>query len=343
MAVRDPSSARELVHGQKEGKERPKLSGWLRAGFRKAFVENAALKLVAFLLALTVFILVHSDRDAMQPVTVPLRYVAPPEGLTLVSEPPTAVRVTVKGSRRRLKRLDESEIDPILVTLTNTGEFVFQPKMVQGLPSGVEVATITPPSISLVYERSTAKKVPIRPRVVGSPAPGFRLEEVQVEPVEVEIRGAESALTKTHELMTQPISVAGAREVMVENVPLDVPPFPVEVVTGEEARPPQQVEVRVIAQVSAAQGSLELPAVPVEIVGANATGWTTAPTAVQATLRGPRLSLEKLQPDAIRAQVELYPADLAAGRPRRAPVTLSKLPTGVAVELRPREIELRPE
>lgn len=342
MAVRDPSSARELVHGPRKDKERPRVAGWVRAGFRKAFVDNAGLKLVAFILALTLFILVHSDEAAMQPVTVPLRYVAPPEGLTLVSQPPTSVRVTLKGSRRRLKRLDESEINPILVTLTNTGEFVFQPKMIQPLPSGVEVATISPPSISLVYERSTAKKVPIRPRVVGSPAPGFRVEEVLVEPKQLEIRGAESALAKTSELATQPVSVAGARGPVAESERLEVPPFPIEVVVDGESKPPQQVEVEVRAQIAPAQGAVELSAVPVEIVGADPSGWTASPATVQATLRGPRLTLEKVDAAALRAQVRLYPADVANPAARKAPVELSKLPAGVAVELRPREVELKP-
>jgi hypothetical protein len=341
-----PATPEELVEAGRQAKERSGASEWIRAVLRSAFVENAALKLVAFLLALTLFILVHSDEDTLQPVTVPLRYVAPPPGLTLVNEPPSQVRVTVKGSRRRLKRLDESELDPILVTLTNTGEFIFQPRMVRPLPAGVEVASISPSSVSLEYERSVAKRVPIRPRTTGAPAAGFRVEEIRVEPADIEIHGAESALAKTSELVTQQIPIDGATEPITEMVALEDPAASINVVVGDGSpEPPAAVEVKVTVDVVRAQGVLELPAREVEIVGVSPTaaaGWETSPATVELILRGPRLALDLVEPTAVGARVQLLAGDVSGRDSRRAPVFVSGVPEGVAVEVRPRQVELRP-
>src|SRR5690349_21424924 len=80
-------------------KGRP-LAVRVREGLRRAFLENAALKFVAFVLALTVFILVHSDENVYVTRTIALQYRMPRDWV-LVTEPPAEVRVTVKGTRRR--------------------------------------------------------------------------------------------------------------------------------------------------------------------------------------------------------------------------------------------------
>ena len=55
------------------GEPRPPRRALLRRWLRAAFVDNAALKFVAFVLALTLFILVHGDEDAVIGATVKSR------------------------------------------------------------------------------------------------------------------------------------------------------------------------------------------------------------------------------------------------------------------------------
>lgn len=346
MAVRDPSSAKELIEGGPSGDQYPGLWAWVKDGGRRAFVENAGLKLVAFLLALTLFILVHSDEDALEQFTVDLRYLPPPSDLTLVSERPQSITVTLRGSRRKLKRVEESELEKITVTLTNTGEFVFQPEMIRPLPEGIEVVSISPRSVSLQFERSGNKRVPVRVRTVGQLAPGYRVDSIRVEPAQLEIVGAESALSSTAELLTTPVSIDGATQPIRQQVRLEVPPDNVAVVVGSggEAQPPQQLTVDVNIDIAAAPGMRRLPGTPVVVVGVPgaATSWTTEPTTVELILRGPELTLSKLDPAAIKAEALVSPQDVAARTSRETPLVIRGVPEGVGIEVRPQLVTIKP-
>lgn len=344
MAVRDPSSAKELIEGGDSGSEFPGIWVWIKLGVRKAFVENAGLKLVAFLLALTLFILVHSDEDALEQFTVDLRYLPPPTDLTLVSERRPSVTVTLKGSRRRLKRIDPGDLEKIMVTLTNTGEFVFQPEMIRPLPEGIEVSSITPPSVSLRFERSGDKRVPVRVRTKGDLAPGYRIDSIRVEPSELEIVGAESALTKTTELLTTPVSIDGATQPIRQQIRLDVPTEGVEVVVNDASQPPQQLTVDVNIDIAVKPGVLRLPDMPVVIggVAGASTTWTTDPKVIAVTLRGPSLTLSELSADEIKAEVLVGPQDVTARTSRETPLIIRGIPDGVAVEIRPQLVTLKP-
>ena len=344
MAGRDPSSAKELIEAGHAGDEFPGVWLWIRSVARRAFVENAGLKLVAFLLALTLFILVHSDEDALEQFTVDLRYLPAPTDLTLVSERPKSVTVTLKGSRRRLKRVDPEELEKITVTLTNTGEFVFQPEMIQPLPEGIEVVSITPPSVSLRFERSGNKRVPVRVRTVGELAPGYRVDSIRVEPPELEIAGAESALTKTAELLTTPISIEDATQPIRQQVRLESPPENVEVVLNGETSAPQQLTVDVNIDISASPGVRRLPGTPVVVggVAGASTTWTTDPNTVELILRGPELTLSELDPEAIRAEALVSPQDITTRASRETPLIIRGVPEGVGVEIRPQVVKLKP-
>ncbi len=346
MSRRDPSTAAELV----SGKPKDSLGGLkiLKEWLRSAVVDNLALKAVAFLLALTLFILVHSDEDEIVPVTVKLTYAAPREGLTLLEQPPSSVRVSIQGSRRRLRRLVESELDPIQVTLTNTGEFVFQSDMVRPLPEGLSVASISPASISLVYETTSDKTVAVRARTVGSVAPGFRLGSVRVEPSQLDILGAESALARVDELVTQPLSIDGATEPLKMTIALAVPPFPVQLGGGERSQNPQDFEVVVHIDVVRSQGLASFSDAGVRVVAATgvpsdaATRWKVTPAAVDFVLRGDELALQSLNREAVSVSVRLHPADVVARVERDALLEVSGAPEGIAIELKPATVRLSP-
>ncbi len=62
---------------RREGADGVPLTRAAKDWIRSAFVENATLKLVAFMLALTVFFLVHSDKRAVVNLTVGVSYTLP--------------------------------------------------------------------------------------------------------------------------------------------------------------------------------------------------------------------------------------------------------------------------
>jgi len=125
-----------------------KVTGWLRG----AFLDNAAIKFVSLVLAVTIFILVNTGQDVDIGVTVPVRYTMPKDRV-LVSERVDQVRLSIRGSWRRTKRFDEREIEPITVDMTARGDglLLFQEDMIR-LPHGLELLSIAPQSAPLRFE-----------------------------------------------------------------------------------------------------------------------------------------------------------------------------------------------
>src|SRR6187549_2064021 len=118
---------------------------------RRWFLDNAALKRVALVLAITLFILVSGEKETERSVKVAVAYVRP-EDRVLVSEVPDTLEVWVRGPWTRIKRLDPADVDPIVVDLTKSGdgEIRFDNDQLR-LPAGLEVRAIRPSSIRVAF------------------------------------------------------------------------------------------------------------------------------------------------------------------------------------------------
>ncbi len=307
---------------------------WLKG----AFVANAALKFVALVLSLTVFILVHADDQAVAGGTVDVSYKLPKDRV-LLSERIDQVRITVKGSRRRIKRFHREEVDPINIDLSNMakGEVFFQPDMI-GLPEGLELVSITPASMPVEFEDRAVKVVPVAVDTTGAPARGYKVDAVSVRPSEVRISGAASLVAETRSVRTAEIDLAGHSKSFLETVRL-APPSSLDI----DGAPMVEVEVTLGEE----QGSREL-SLPVEVrPGANVTAEQVAklvaqPAQVRVVLRGSVLVIDALKPEHISAFVRVGAAALTATGDRTADVRVEPTLPGIAFEISPREVSLRP-
>ncbi|TMB57950.1 MAG: hypothetical protein E6J47_01225 [Chloroflexi bacterium] len=69
----------------------------------------------------------------------------------------------------------------------------------------------------------TSKTVPVRPVLTGTPATGFEVGEVLVNPAVVTLQGAPDLLSTVTEVLTQPISMAGQRARVTATAVLALP------------------------------------------------------------------------------------------------------------------------
>ena len=79
------------------------------------------------------------------------------------------------------------------------------------VPFGFRVVKITPSLLTLNLERTQRKTIPVRPRVIGRPAPGFEVAEIASDPAEVRVAGPRSRVQEIESAFTEPVSVEGAR------------------------------------------------------------------------------------------------------------------------------------
>jgi YbbR domain-containing protein len=309
------------------------LVGWLRG----AFLANVVLKLLALTLALTVFILVHADDQAVAGGTVDVNYKLPKERV-LVSERVDQVRITVKGPPRRIKRFHREDVEPINIDLSNVtkGEIFFQPDMID-LPEGLELVSITPASLPVEFEDRAVKPVPITIDTANAPGRGFKVNSMTARPAQVRVSGAASVVAETRSVRTAEIDLAGRTKSFRETVRLDPPDALV--VDGDPV-----VEVDITLGEEQGSREMSLPIVVRAAPGMTAeqvARFRTDPSQVRVVLRGSVLVVDALSAEHMSANVRVFPNDLTGTAPRMAEVRVEPALPGIGYEISPAEVTLR--
>jgi YbbR domain-containing protein len=182
--------------------------------------QNLALKVVSVVLAALLWLIVSGEQTVERVLRIPLEYTNIPAQLELVGDPPTVVDVRVRGSSGTLGRLSSGEMAAVLdVRSPRPGQRLYH---LTGsdvrTPFGVDVVQVTPSSIALFFERSSAKTVPVLPVLEGQPADGYMVDKVIADPDKVEIVGPASSLKLLSSAVTEAVTVQGATKDVVETV-----------------------------------------------------------------------------------------------------------------------------
>jgi YbbR domain-containing protein len=159
--------------------------------------------------------------------------------------------------------------------------------------------------LSLTFENSAARTVPVVPDLDDEPAAGFEVGKVTSDPAVVEVSGPASAVADVTEATTEPISIRGATRPVVDTVTIGL----------------EDSSVRLRSQRTAVV-TIEIRPVPVERVvdhvpvelrnSGNRLTSTAVPREVTVRLRGPGKAVSALQPQDLKAYADL--SGLGRGR-----------------------------
>jgi YbbR domain-containing protein len=186
--------------------------------------SHLGLKLLSLVMALLLWMVVSGEETVERGLRVPLELQQVPAGLELTGDVPTTVDLRVRGPSGTLSRLAAGDIVAVLDLRGATeGRRLFPLTMEQvRVPFGVEVVQVSPPSVAMGFERSATRQVPVVPSVDGHPAPGYIVGPRTADPARVDVIGPESAVKNVTEVLTEPVSVAGARDRVTQTVALGV-------------------------------------------------------------------------------------------------------------------------
>jgi len=177
--------------------------------------KNAGLKLLAVVLAFGLWVLVAGEQESVRVFTVPLDYQIPRDRV-LAGQPTASAQVRVKGSESILRGIAAEDLGiPVDLFSALPGEktaLSLGPKSVRGIPAGAAVDTVTPDRLVVTIEEIVSRIVPVSPRLEGSPAPGWRLVDVQVSPPQITIEGSRSDVERMPVVYTEPIPLHGRQE-----------------------------------------------------------------------------------------------------------------------------------
>lgn len=189
------------------------------------FLRKLGLKAIAICIAGLLWLAVSGERVVERVVRVPLEFQNLPAGLELVGDPPDAVNVRVRGSSGALSRMGPGDMATVLdLRAVRPGRRMFQLNPGQvSVPYGIEVVQVGPSTMTIEFETSGVRTVPVEPAVDGRPAAGFEVTRVTAEPATVEVEGPVSALTRLEAAITEPVVIANERQSVREVVTIGVP------------------------------------------------------------------------------------------------------------------------
>ena len=310
-------------------------SGVAKGAVRRALTENVGLKVVALAASIGLFVIVRGTEDAQISVPVDVVALLPPPSSErmLVSEVPSEVRVTLRGSRSVLNAARRDGMGTMQMDLRDaSAHFYYFDQEELELPAGASIVQIAPAALSLTWVDVAERRLPVAPELGGELALGNMLGQTSVEPATVLVRGAASEVARLTAVRTESVDIndleAGSHPRRVPLIPLP------EHVTYVDTN-------RVVVTVRVEEEAGERTYADLEVALLGAGEFTVRPTHVNVTVAGPRARLDALPARRVVPFVDVSAIDPAAGA-RPVPVQVRPLPDGLVVTSDPSEILLIP-
>jgi YbbR domain-containing protein len=245
------------------------------------FRHHLGLKFVSIALAALLWVAVAGEQTVERALRIPLEFTNLPAQLEVVGDAPAVVDVRVRGSSGTLNRIAGGELVAVLdLRSARAGRRLFHLSGTDvRTPFGVDVVQVNPSTVSMAFEPSGSKIVPIVPTVEGDPADGFVVGTVTAQPSTVEVLGPISVLARLTQAMTEPVTVTGASAPLTETVNIGVAD------SAARLRTPQTTRVGVAVGPAPVEWSVSAIAVKAR----NARGQVQVlPAEITAWVRGPR-------------------------------------------------------
>ncbi|HKP55537.1 MAG TPA: hypothetical protein VJV78_02390 [Polyangiales bacterium] len=272
-----------------------------RPWLARLLLDNYPLKLLSILLSVALFSLVHSDQDAQRSIYLDVVALLPPPTANqmLVSDLPTQVRVTLRGSRSRIAALQRDDFAPIQMDLRDPSRrhFYFDQNSID-VSGPVHVVSVDPPSLDLVWAARAQRNLPVRARLRGVPEEGHTVKKpVAVTPTSVTIVGPKQEVDAVAEVFTDEIPVEGLGKGIHERR-VQLQPLAMSHVKYKDD-PNVEVQIEVIAE----HGERVLRHLELAVLGAAEA--SLRPNLVSLTLNGPVRQLAEVEQDEIVPYVDL--------------------------------------
>ena len=178
---------------------------WLR----DLLFRNFWVKLLSLFLAMVLWYMAVGRERAEIGLNIPLELVNFPPRTVIANQIPDAINVRIRGSVAQTRQVSDRNLRFSLDlggAKIGPNSFNIQPDAL-GLPRGLEITRLAPAEITVALERVVTKKINLLPVIKGEPAAGYIIEDITLEPREVEVQGPESVLKPLEIIWTAPVDV----------------------------------------------------------------------------------------------------------------------------------------
>jgi YbbR domain-containing protein len=267
--------------------------------------KNKGLKLLAFLLALAAWFAVGTEERTETTLQMALELRNIPKNLMVTNEIPSQLEVRVQGPRSVIRELTDDKLHKqVDLSRAKAGTYteLLTPNSLN-FPRGVVVTRIRPSALSIALDQALIRRVEVQPVIKGSPAPGFEIGEIVVNPKEALVRGPNRDMNQLKFINTIPIDINKLSSSCTRDIELDFQNLSLTYLDNQpliakiNIKPKLQTKTfnNIIVVPNGATGPLSLD-----------------PTKVSITIRGPVTNLELLRTEDLSARINLK--NLKAGR-----------------------------
>lgn len=180
---------------------------------RKYIFHNIGLKLVSLIAAVVLWLAVVRDPQSEVVIKIPVQFNHVPANLDFTSENIPQAEIRVRGPERIVRDIDAADVHASLdLTGAAPGEHTYDLNIRKiKVPRGVEVVQVIPAQMRIDLDKEITKEVPVRPRVIGSFAPGVQYAPngVVAVPSEVKVVGPERRVNQIEAVLTDPVDATG--------------------------------------------------------------------------------------------------------------------------------------
>ncbi len=271
--------------------DRPRTPSTLEKSFRRIFVEDWSLKLLALAITLALWLAVTGQN---KPVTIHasvlLNFIRP-TSLEISNDPPRSVDVLLTASRNKLNSLSLLDlVATVDISDQQPGERVLRlsDRAHIELPDGVKIDSFRPSAIPIRLEPVVEKQLAIVAKLEDKPAEGYEVYGFRPLKSTVIVHGPTGHISVLQTAPTETISVAERKESFIaSNVAIDIPDLKVDV---------EDPVVNVEIEIGERRTEKSFSSVPASA----GEGFAVQPRTATVTVTGPARLLAELQPQDVK-------------------------------------------
>ena len=178
---------------------------------RKYVFRNFGLKVVSLIAAVLLWVAVTREPVAEVAISVPVEFHNSPEHLEISTESIQQVQVRVRGPVREVRDLTPSDVHAVIdLEQAKPGERTYDlnPRRIH-VPDGIEVVQAVPSQMRLTFDASQTREIEVKPRVIGTFASGYRIDQVTASPGKITIVGPAKHVQGVEAAVTDPVDATG--------------------------------------------------------------------------------------------------------------------------------------
>ena len=186
----------------------------------QAIIRNPLHKIVALGLTVVLYAVLNEGKQQQRDIlNVPVIVEGDSDVYVSDASSRAEVRLTVKGSERRLKNMEINGISGKVNVFRNIPGFDSGLVKIQlsekhfSLPRGVEIKNIEPGVLVLAVQRRISRELPVNAVLQGQPGEGYECTGTRCAPSGVLVSGPEQIVGKLDSIETEPVMISPGENV----------------------------------------------------------------------------------------------------------------------------------